>query len=171
MERKQRGCSPSPLAGEGRGEGSRADLSTATRREPIGGGEPLSLSLPRKWSRKWGGNATHARCVRNPGGPRLRLLFQLEYSSLMSATRLLVLGAVRIFQPIHGYDLRRELMSWHADEWANISFGSIYFALKKMTADGLLEEVDTGRSGGRPEKTRYRLTAAGETEFQSLLRE
>ena len=89
----------------------------------------------------------------------------------MSATRLLVLGAVRIFQPIHGYDLRRELMSWHADEWANISFGSIYFALKRMTADRLLEEVETGRSGGRPEKTLYRLTAEGEKEFQSLLRE
>jgi DNA-binding PadR family transcriptional regulator len=89
----------------------------------------------------------------------------------MSATRLLVLGAVRLFQPIHGYDLRRELMSWHADEWANISFGSIYFALNKMTLDGLLEAVETGRSGGRPEKTRYRLTEHGEKEFQSLLRE
>ena len=89
----------------------------------------------------------------------------------MSATRLLVLGAVRIFQPIHGYDLRRELMSWHADEWANISFGSIYFALKKMTGDRLLEEVETERSGGRPEKTLYRLTVEGEKEFQSLLRE
>jgi DNA-binding PadR family transcriptional regulator len=89
----------------------------------------------------------------------------------MSATRLLVLGAVRIFQPIHGYDLRRELMSWHADEWANISFGSIYFALKKMTADRLLEEVETGRSGSRPEKTLYRLTGEGEKEFQALLRE
>ena len=98
-------------------------------------------------------------------------IFQLEYSRDMSATRLLVLGAVRIFQPIHGYDLRRELMSWHADEWANISFGSIYFALKKMTADGLLEEVETERSGARPEKTLYRLTVPGEKEFQSLLRE
>jgi DNA-binding PadR family transcriptional regulator len=89
----------------------------------------------------------------------------------MSATRLLVLGAVRIFQPIHGYDLRRELMSWHADEWANVSFGSIYFALKKMTSDRLLEAVECERSGGRPEKTLYRLTAHGEKEFQSLLRE
>jgi DNA-binding PadR family transcriptional regulator len=89
----------------------------------------------------------------------------------MSATRLLVLGAVRTFKPIHGYDLRRELMSWHADEWATISFGSIYFALKKMTAERVLEAVETERSGGRPEKTLYRLTAAGEKEFQSLLRE
>ena len=28
----------------------------------------------------------------------------------MSSTRLLVLGAVRIFQPVHGYDVRRELL-------------------------------------------------------------
>jgi DNA-binding PadR family transcriptional regulator len=89
----------------------------------------------------------------------------------MTATRLLILGAIRIFQPVHGYDLRRELKTWHVDEWANISYGSIYFALKKMTADGLLEDVETGRSGSRPEKTLYRLTSDGEAEFQSLLRE
>jgi DNA-binding PadR family transcriptional regulator len=89
----------------------------------------------------------------------------------MSATRLLILGAVRIFQPIHGYDLRRELMTWHADQWANISFGSIYFALKKMAEDRLLEEVETDRAGGRPARTLYRLTSDGESEFQMLLRE
>lgn len=89
----------------------------------------------------------------------------------MSATRLLILGAVRIFQPIHGYDLRRELMSWHADQWANISFGSIYFALKKLAEDRLLEEVGADRAGGRPARTLYRLTGEGETEYQMLLRE
>lgn len=89
----------------------------------------------------------------------------------MSATRLLILGAVRIFQPIHGYDLRRELMTWHADQWANVSFGSIYFALKKMAQDGLLDEVETDRAGARPERTLYRLTKDGESEYQMLLRE
>jgi DNA-binding PadR family transcriptional regulator len=89
----------------------------------------------------------------------------------MSATRLLILGAVRIFQPIHGYDLRRELMTWHADQWANISFGSIYFALKKLAEDRLLEEVGADRAGGRPARTLYRLTSDGEAEYQTLLRE
>ncbi|MCE9574949.1 MAG: helix-turn-helix transcriptional regulator [Deltaproteobacteria bacterium] len=90
---------------------------------------------------------------------------------MSSSTRLLVLGCVRIFQPVHGYDVRRELLSWRAGEWANVAPGSIYNALKSMTRDGLLEVVGTDQVGGRPERTSYRLTTEGEKEFQSLLRD
>lgn len=89
----------------------------------------------------------------------------------MSATRLLILGWVRWAQPVHGYDVRRELLSWHADEWANVAPGSIYHALKKLAGEGLLREVATERVGARPARTRYEITEAGEREFQSLLRE
>lgn len=88
-----------------------------------------------------------------------------------NSTRLLVLGCVRIFQPVHGYDVRRELLSWRAGEWANVAPGSIYNALKSLTRDGLLEVVGTAQVGGRPERTSYRLTGEGEKEFQSLLRD
>ena len=88
----------------------------------------------------------------------------------MSSTRLLVLGVVRIFQPVHGYDVRRELLSWRADQWANVAPGSVYNALKSMTRDGLLQVVGTNQIGGRPERTSYRLTPEGENEFQDLLR-
>ncbi|SFP40872.1 Transcriptional regulator PadR-like family protein [Amycolatopsis arida] len=84
----------------------------------------------------------------------------------MSATRLLVLGVVRMYGTAHGYQVRRELLSWSADKWAKVQPGSIYHALKKMAAEGLLEHVDTGRKGGGPDRTAYRLTEAGESEFQ-----
>jgi hypothetical protein len=38
--------------------------------------------------------------------------------------RLLLLGAVAIFEPVDGYQIRRELVSWHVEEWANINPGS-----------------------------------------------
>ena len=41
-------------------------------------------------------------------------------------TRLLVLGAVSLFEPVNGYQIRRELMSWEVDRWAHINPGSIY---------------------------------------------
>jgi DNA-binding PadR family transcriptional regulator len=88
----------------------------------------------------------------------------------MSTTRLVVLGAVRNFQPVHGYFLRRELMTWQVDAWANINPGSIYNALRTLTKEGFLEEVDTGSSGGRPARTTYQLTPDGEGEFMTLLR-
>lgn len=34
----------------------------------------------------------------------------------MSTTRLLLLGAVRAFQPVHGYLIRQELLSWQVEE-------------------------------------------------------
>ena len=90
---------------------------------------------------------------------------------MSSSTRLLVLGVVRIFQPVHGYDVRRELLSWRAADWGNVSPGSIYNALKSLTKDGLLEVVGTGQVGARPERTMYKLTGEGESEFATLLRD
>ena len=87
----------------------------------------------------------------------------------MSPTRLLVLGAVRIFQPTHGYVVRRELMSWRVDQWAAMHPGSIYNMLRTLTRDGMLEEVEG--DGGKPHRTSYRLTSDGESEFLTLVRE
>lgn len=88
----------------------------------------------------------------------------------MSSTRLLVLGAVRIFQPVHGYLVRRELLSWDVEQWAHLNPGSIYHALRSLARDGLLEEVGTEAEGGRPARTSYRLTTDGDAAFFQLLR-
>ena len=91
----------------------------------------------------------------------------------MSATRLLVLGAVRIFQPANGYLVRRELLTWGVDSWAATNPGSIYNMLRTLTREGLLEVV-RGAGGGaedgaRPASTSYRLTMDGENAYTGLL--
>lgn len=83
---------------------------------------------------------------------------------------MMILGLVKWLQPVHGYDVRRELMSWQVDQWANIQPGSIYHALRKLTEEGLLAEVATERVGARPARTTYRMTPAGDREFEDLLR-
>jgi DNA-binding PadR family transcriptional regulator len=89
----------------------------------------------------------------------------------VSATRLLVLGVVRMYGRAHGYQVRRELLTWSADKWANVAPGSIYHALKKMAKEKLLEEVSTDADAEArgPDRTAYQLTPDGETEFQLLL--
>ena len=87
----------------------------------------------------------------------------------MSSTRLLVLGVVRIFQPAHGYLVRRELISWRVEQWAALHPGSIYNMLRTLERDGMLEAVEA--ADGKPQRTSYRLTPDGETEFLTLLRE
>jgi DNA-binding PadR family transcriptional regulator len=83
---------------------------------------------------------------------------------------MMILGLVRWMQPVHGYDVRRELLSWSADKWANVQPGSIYHALRKLTDEGLLREVATEQVGARPARTTYEITPKGEDEFQTQLR-
>jgi DNA-binding PadR family transcriptional regulator len=90
----------------------------------------------------------------------------------MSATRLLILGVlVRAAEPIHGYDVRRELELWNAEQWANIAYGSIYFALNKMAEEGLIAPISTDKVGSRPARTTYTIAERGRQEFERLLRE
>jgi DNA-binding PadR family transcriptional regulator len=89
----------------------------------------------------------------------------------MSTTRLLVLGAVKIFQPVHGYDVRRELLEWRVAEWGNVQPGSIYHHLRTLERDRMLEVVSVDREGARPARTSYRLTDDGDLAFATLLRE
>ncbi|MEU4421973.1 PadR family transcriptional regulator [Actinoplanes sp. NPDC024001] len=88
----------------------------------------------------------------------------------MSATRMMILGLVQSMQPVHGYDVRRELLSWNADKWANVQPGSVYHALRKLAEEELLREVATEQVGARPARTTYEITEKGSAEFQSLLR-
>ena len=90
---------------------------------------------------------------------------------MSSATRLLVLGAIRIMQPVHGYDVRRELLTWRLEELANVKPGSIYSAIRTLEKDGCLAVHSRDSEESRPERTRYVVTAEGEKEFQLLLRE
>lgn len=95
----------------------------------------------------------------------------LSVARQLSSTRLLVLGAVWILQPVHGYLVRRELLSWRVDEWASIHPGSIYNALRALQRDGFLDQIGTEAKGGRPARTTYQLTDDGKIEFRLLLRD
>jgi DNA-binding PadR family transcriptional regulator len=90
---------------------------------------------------------------------------------MSSATRLLVLGAIGILQPVHGYDVRRELLSWRLEEAANVKPGSIYGAIRTLEKDGCIAVHSRDTEESRPEKTSYVTTAEGDKEFHLLLRE
>lgn len=89
----------------------------------------------------------------------------------MFATRLLVLGAIRIMQPVHGYDVRRELLTWRLEELASLKPGSIYGAIRTLEKDGLIAVHARESEHSRPERTTYVLTGEGEKEFFLLLRQ
>nr|WP_276514892.1 helix-turn-helix transcriptional regulator [Nocardia transvalensis] len=80
------------------------------------------------------------------------------------------MGVIRMRQPTYGYAVRQELLSWRAETWTNVKPGSIYHALKQLTADDALRAVRTEDSSQGPGRTLYELTPAGESEFLARLR-
>lgn len=84
-------------------------------------------------------------------------------------TRLLVLGVVRLRQPVHGYEIQRELTTWNADQWANIAPGSVYNQLRNMSRNGLLRITAVEQDELRPSRTLFEVTPEGEAEFGALL--
>lgn len=82
--------------------------------------------------------------------------------------RLIILGLVKK-SPMHGYELQRVMQQTRADQWAGLLKGSIYHALKRMAAEGLLK-VRAGESARSRVKAVYEITARGRTEFKQLLR-
>lgn len=80
---------------------------------------------------------------------------------------MLLLGAVALFEPVNGYQIRRELLSWHVDRWAHTNPGSIYHGLSSLTAQGHLVRHDL-TDGGR-EVAVYELTDTGRTELDRLM--
>ncbi|OOC57313.1 MULTISPECIES: PadR family transcriptional regulator [Nocardiopsis] len=87
----------------------------------------------------------------------------------MSATRLLVLGVVRMEGQAHGYRVGRALLSWGAEEWANIKWGSIYHALRKLSQEGKLREF-VAEGDEVVDRTSYSITEDGVAEIHRLLR-
>ncbi|MGA4992467.1 PadR family transcriptional regulator [Nonomuraea bangladeshensis] len=85
----------------------------------------------------------------------------------MSATRLLVLGVVRLHGQAHGYLVSSELESWEAGQWAGLRSGSIYHALRQLAKEGLLDTSEVYQWPGRVD---YAINEKGEETFLRLLR-
>lgn len=84
-------------------------------------------------------------------------------------TRIAILGLLCRHGEKHGYELRRLIEAQHINDISNVQFGSIYAALKRLGADGFVEEVGRSQEGGRPARTTYRVTKLGKKELRRLL--
>lgn len=85
------------------------------------------------------------------------------------STRLVILGLLRE-QNLYGYEIKQTIEE-HMGDWTSIAFGSIYFALRKLTEEGLTEKLGTEKPGDHPSRIIYQITEAGRREFLRLLRE
>jgi len=83
---------------------------------------------------------------------------------------LAVLSAVTM-RPMHPYEMASVLREHGKDQDIKFKWGSLYTVVQNLEKHGLLEVVESGRQGGRPERTVYRITDAGREELLDWVRE
>lgn len=85
-----------------------------------------------------------------------------------SAKDLFVLGRIAL-RPTYGHEIMRTLAASRSDLWAEMSEKHVYYVLRKLERDGLIE-VTSARDGGRPARHVYSITPSGAAEFERLMR-
>ena len=85
----------------------------------------------------------------------------------MNPTRLFVLGALAKHGPMYGHQLRRDARIGRT-QWSEVQPGSLYSALHRLAAEGLIEPLRTEQPGQLPARTVYGITAEGRRELRAL---
>jgi DNA-binding PadR family transcriptional regulator len=74
-------------------------------------------------------------------------------------------------EPLHPYEMARRMREWHIEEFTGSRRSALYHAVDRLLRAGLVEELQRGREGARPERTTFAITAAGREHLLALLRE
>lgn len=89
----------------------------------------------------------------------------------MNHNRLFVLSSLAAHGPLHGHAIRRQAQEDRTELWSEVRPGSLYPAIHRLEAEGLIEPVRTEQSGRRPARTVYGLTGEGRRELTLLWEE
>jgi len=79
--------------------------------------------------------------------------------------------SVVLERPMHPYEMAAVLKERGKDADMPIKWGSLYTVVANLEKHGFVEAVGSVKDGGRPERTVYRITAAGRDEFEDWVRE
>ena len=72
---------------------------------------------------------------------------------------------------MHPYEMHQLVRDRGTDHVIKVRAGSLYHTVERLHRLGLIEPVETGREGRRPERTVYAITDAGRDEFVTNLRD
>jgi DNA-binding PadR family transcriptional regulator len=83
----------------------------------------------------------------------------------------LALAVLRLLheRPMHPYEMHQLVRDRGTDFVIKVRAGSLYHTVERLHGLGLIEPVETGREGRRPERTVYAITGTGRDEFVTNL--
>ncbi|HKD99077.1 MAG TPA: PadR family transcriptional regulator [Micromonosporaceae bacterium] len=85
----------------------------------------------------------------------------------------LALAVLRLLheRAMHPYEMHQLVRDRGTDLVVKVRAGSLYHTVERLHRLGLIEQIETGREGRRPERTVYAITEAGRDEFMTNLRD
>nr|WP_277348476.1 PadR family transcriptional regulator [Planctomonas sp. JC2975] len=74
-------------------------------------------------------------------------------------------------EPLHGYAMRRRIEERAYDRLPGVKTSSLYDAIRRLDAAGLIDSGGTDRDGNRPDRTRFAITPQGAAALTAWLQE
>ncbi|MBX7223371.1 MAG: PadR family transcriptional regulator [Blastocatellia bacterium] len=83
---------------------------------------------------------------------------------------LLILGVLHRGD-FHPYEIKRRLLAAQVECYIEVDVGTLYYAIRQLVKEQLIEVRGQEKVGNSPERTVYGITEAGRAHFQKLLLE
>lgn len=71
---------------------------------------------------------------------------------------------------LYGYEIKKKIVE-RLEDYVDIKFGSIYYAIKKAVDNGWVKRVGTEKEGGNPERYIYQIMPAGKKYYKKMLKQ
>ncbi len=71
---------------------------------------------------------------------------------------------------LYGYEIKKKIVE-RLEDYVDIKFGSIYYAIKKSVENGWVKRVGTEKESGNPERYVYEILPTGKKHYKKLLKQ
>jgi len=71
---------------------------------------------------------------------------------------------------LYGYEIKKKIVE-RLEDYVDIKFGSIYYAIKKAVDNGWVKRVGTEKESGNPERYVYEILPVGKKHYKKLLKQ
>ena len=71
---------------------------------------------------------------------------------------------------LYGYEIKKKIVE-RLEDYVDIKFGSIYYAIKKAVENGWVKRVGTEKDSGNPERYIYEILPNGKKYYKKLLKQ
>ncbi len=71
---------------------------------------------------------------------------------------------------LYGYEIKKKIVE-RLEDYVDIKFGSIYYAIKKAVDNGWVKRVGTEKDSGNPERYIYEILPNGKKHYKRLLKQ